>query len=99
LAYASPYEGSYIVVYFTRLRDTVSPENVSALLAHVMVHEIAHILQGVSQHSEEGMMKQRWALRDLLDMKRRSLSFSMHDILLIHRGLERRNAIALAQAH
>jgi hypothetical protein len=33
LAYASPYKGSYIVVYFTRLRGTVSPENVSAILS------------------------------------------------------------------
>jgi hypothetical protein len=98
LAYASPYEGRHIVVYFKRLRETVSPGSVPALLAHVMAHEIAHILQGVAQHSPEGMMKRRWAKRDLVDMKWRPLPFSADDIVLIHRGLERRTALALAQS-
>jgi hypothetical protein len=98
LAYASPYGESHIVVYLTRLRETVSPQSVSALLAHVMVHEIAHILQGVDQHSPEGMMKQRWTTRDLADMRWRSLPFSAGEILQIHRGLQRRNAVAMAQS-
>jgi hypothetical protein len=98
LAYASPYEGSHVVVYFTRLRDSVSPQGVSPLLAHVMVHEIAHILQGVVQHSSEGMMKQKWTTRDIVDLKWRPLPFGASDILLIRLGLRRRNAIALTQA-
>ena len=66
MAYASPYEGSHVVLYFTRLREAISAESVSVLLAHVMVHEVAHILQGVAQHSADGMMKERWTSRDIV---------------------------------
>jgi hypothetical protein len=98
LAYASPYGESHIVVYFTRLCETVSPQSVSVLLAHVMVHEIAHILQGVDQHSTEGIMKQRWTTRDLVDMRWHPLPFSADEVQLIQRGLQRRNAVTMARA-
>jgi hypothetical protein len=47
MAYASPYEGSHITVLIDRIEKMRTPSNV---LAHVMVHEITHILQGISRH-------------------------------------------------
>jgi hypothetical protein len=29
----------------------------NALLAHVMAHEITHVLEGIDRHSSEGVMK------------------------------------------
>ncbi len=97
LAYASPYEGVHIVVYFDRVREAESPANVPTLLSHVMAHEIAHILQGADQHSREGIMKRRWESADYMQMRKGSLRFSSEDILLIQHGLDRRAGLASAQ--
>jgi hypothetical protein len=59
LAFAQPYRGTYIEIFYDRVRATVPAESVPHLLAYVLVHEIAHILQGVARHSETGIMKAR----------------------------------------
>src|SRR5262249_54202479 len=51
LAYALPYEGSHIVIFYDRLQQKVKPAQMSQLLAHVLVHEVTHILQGIHRHS------------------------------------------------
>jgi len=38
----------------------------SSLLGHVMAHEVGHILQGTTQHSESGIMR-RWTGQDFRD--------------------------------
>jgi hypothetical protein len=43
LAYAQPYEGVHIQVFYDRIKYKPAP---AELLAHVLVHEITHILQG-----------------------------------------------------
>ena len=35
------------------------------LLAHVLVHEITHVLEGVDRHTGQGVMKARWTEDDL----------------------------------
>ena len=42
-AYALPYEGVHIRIFWDRIDGELAPREV---LAHVMVHEITHILQG-----------------------------------------------------
>lgn len=44
-AYALPYQGDQIAVLYGRVEQTVVPFVVPNLLAHVLVHEITHILQ------------------------------------------------------
>jgi hypothetical protein len=63
LAFARPYEGVHITVFFDRIQGDASPDK---LLAHVMAHEVTHLLQGVSRHSETGVMKARWMGKDLI---------------------------------
>jgi len=46
LAYARPYEGTYIEVFCDRVAKTAGAETLPHLLAHVLVHEITHILEG-----------------------------------------------------
>jgi hypothetical protein len=90
LAYALPYEGVHIGIFWDRIK--AAGPYPRQLLAHVMVHEITHILQGSNGHSEEGIMKAHWSERDKSDMQARPLGFSQQDVLLINRGMDARAA-------
>ena len=88
LAYALPYEGIHIVVFYDRIKGQVRDPVVPILLAHVRVHEITHILQGVSLHSASGVMKAKFSEADHYEMRRKGLGFTKEDIDLIHIGLD-----------
>jgi hypothetical protein len=88
---ARTYEGVHIRVFWDRLRlPRCSPQ----LLAHVMVHEITHILQGVARHSAEGIMNLRWTDEERSALERKPLGFTEADVDLIHRGMDARGARA-----
>ena len=91
LAFALPYEGVHITVFYDRVERAaefcLSPND---LLAHVLVHEITHLLEGISRHSETGIMKPHWTLQDVRGMRRRPLAFTEEDAELIRTGLARR---------
>jgi hypothetical protein len=94
LAYALPYEGTHIVIFHDRVQAAMrDPEDVTKLLAHVLAHEVTHILEGVSRHSAEGVLKAHWTPRDFSQMYWKPLQFADEDVALIHRGLERRAAL------
>ncbi len=90
LAYALPYEGIHIRVFADRIKRLVNANSMPILLAHVMAHEITHILQGVHRHSACGIMKEKWNHEDYQDMVWKPLAFTEYDVRLIHSGLERR---------
>jgi hypothetical protein len=90
LAYARPYEGTHIKVFLDRVVQTTEPRRRPALLAHVLVHEVGHILEGVNRHSEQGVMKARWDEFDFMQMSWKPLPFAPLDVLLIHTGLDAR---------
>jgi hypothetical protein len=83
LAYALPYEGT---------KGQVDGSMVPMSLAHVLVHEITHILQRVGRHSASGVMKARFNETDHAKMKGKGLGFTKEDIDLIHIGLDWRQA-------
>lgn len=60
-----------------------------ALLAHVLVHEIVHVLTGDGGHSPAGMMKAHWNPADCDEMLRRGLPFTPADAVLARAGAER----------
>jgi hypothetical protein len=95
LAYARPYDGAPIEVFYDRIM-AAEPRRVPTLLAHVLAHEVAHILQGVNRHSEEGIMKARWNEGDHREMSWKPLPFTSEDVELIQRGLDAR-ALRLAK--
>jgi hypothetical protein len=96
LAFARPYEGVHITVFYDRLRAATEPELTPNLLAHVLVHEITHILQGTCRHSDTGIMKARWTHTDYMEMGQKPLSFTEEDVQLITTGLaERANSRGL----
>jgi hypothetical protein len=88
LGSATPFEGIHIRVFYDRIRSEVVPRPV--LLAHVLVHEIAHILRGTDRHSGSGIMKAVWTHQDHLQMLTGTLPFTPQDVEMIHRGLAAR---------
>jgi hypothetical protein len=91
-AFALPYEGVHIQAFYDRIKGSAGPPRLPSLLAHVMVHEITHILQGIHRHSETGLMKAQWSREDLLTMAWKPLAFGDEDVYLIHFGWKKRAA-------
>ena len=79
LAFAKPYlhEGPCVTVLMDRLQDEAdrNPQTTGILLGHVLAHEIGHVLQAIERHSETGLMKERWSMREISDMWRGSAAF------------------------
>jgi hypothetical protein len=92
LACAFVYKGEHIQVFYDRIALSYSGDLLSYVLAHVFVHEIAHILQGIDRHSNSGIMKAFWSPDDCTLMKTGQLRFTAWDIELIHDGLAVRAA-------
>jgi hypothetical protein len=87
IAYSQPFEGVHITILWDRLRGAPDSAVMTGLLAHVLVHEITHILQRMNHHSREGIMKANWTREDILQMLQKPLSFDPEDVRLIHLGL------------
>jgi hypothetical protein len=97
LAYALPYEGRHIVVFYDRLQQS-DPNLVSRLLAYTLAHEITHILEGITRHSRRGIMKAHWDREDRFQIGLGNLEFAAEDVDLIYRGLVRRIAASTVAA-
>ena len=52
-------------------------------LGKVLAHEIAHVLEGVSRHSKEGVMKAIWDDRQCAELAKGPLPFAAEDIARI----------------
>ena len=75
-AFARVYEGVHITVFWDRVHRTRSSLAAGAVLGHVLVHEITHILQGIDRHSETGVMKAGWTGEDFFQMTWKPLPFT-----------------------
>lgn len=92
LACAQVYEGVHIRVFWDRLQNTVSGASPlgTFLLAHVMAHEITHVLERIDRHSESGLMKASWTKSEIEGMGVHPLSLAFEDVQLIRQGLLKR---------
>ncbi len=90
------YQGQDITVFYDRVKQAGVPAAMPTLLAHVLVHEITHILQGINRHSDSGVMKAHWAAGDYMAMLQKPLPFTEKDVDLMHRGLALRAERAVA---
>ncbi|HZS57506.1 MAG TPA: hypothetical protein VFA65_24110 [Bryobacteraceae bacterium] len=93
-AYALPYEGTRVEVFYDRIHAEFGTLT-SVVLAHVLVHEITHILQGVARHSARGVMKPKWDNADFARMMNKPLPFAPEDVQLIYLGLAARRHVRL----
>lgn len=99
LAYAVPGQGTRIRLLYDRISENRSGKLLQCVLAHVLVHEITHILEGVCRHSDHGIMKAHWDENDFTDMVWQPLPFAGEDISLIRAGLLARTARAMFAAN
>jgi hypothetical protein len=94
VAFTFPFhgDGTAITVMSDRLLFLTAqrPKLRTVLLAHVLAHEIAHILQITNAHSETGVMKQHWTGEDYDKMEKRPLEFTRTDVELIQEGFRAR---------
>lgn len=88
LAFSRPYKNT-IVVFLSRVQ-LLDRYGASAVMAHVLVHEITHILQGIDRHSDTGIMKAHWSNYDCFQMGYKPLPFAPEDVNLIYQGLRAR---------
>ena len=88
LAYALPFEGNHIVVFYSRVKAAVSGDRcpVPKLMGYVLAHEITHLLQKCDCHSREGVMKGHWSRHDYSQMVYSLLQWAPEDIDLIQTG-------------
>lgn len=100
LALAKVYEGVHILVFWDRIERHAHFAPTVMVLAHVLVHEITHILEGIDRHSESGVMKAQWTVEDYHAMASKPLPFAPMDVELIQGGLApRTGAVAMAAAN
>ena len=92
--YALPYEGVHIRVFYDRIQRAADSSLTPTVLAHVLVHEIAHVLERVARHSDSGIMKAAWTDRDYRQM-RVGLSFAPEDVALIQLGMSAPSRVAV----
>ncbi len=88
--------GMRIEVFYNRVRASGPAILAPFILAHVLVHEITHVLEGVERHSDAGVMKASWNADDFRQMARSPLPFAAEDIHLIQAWTERHGRILLA---
>lgn len=85
-AFATPYTGGNVTVFYNRVQRAAGWTDTSVLLAYVMVHEIAHVLERSDHHSSFGVMKAEWTNMDYLEMANRSLGFAEEDVRLLQQS-------------
>jgi hypothetical protein len=92
LAYATVGSQQVVAIhlFYNRIMSRRDSDLKRALLAHVMVHEITHVLEGLARHSSEGIMKANWDEADFKAMMARPLHFAPEDVRLVsaHFGME-----------
>jgi hypothetical protein len=87
LGYALPYEGNHVVLFWDRIATAANRLTFPFLLGHVLVHEVTHILEGVTHHSDTGVMKAKFAPADIDAMVVHPLPFTEADLQLIQLGM------------
>ncbi len=99
LASTAAYGEAHIRIYLDRIKNACQESSRlrTALLAHAMAHEITHILQGVSHHSETGLMKAAWTQLEIEQMAIEPATLTAEDVHLIRVGLAKRGVRQLEE--
>src|SRR5690242_7307428 len=90
-AFTEPFAPERVIIVFADRIAAITelrPDLKAPVLAHVLVHEIGHVLLRSNAHSPTGVMKARWSSADYSEMLRRPLRFEPEDAELIQTGLK-----------
>ncbi|MBM3786054.1 MAG: hypothetical protein FJW30_16970 [Acidobacteria bacterium] len=90
LAQARFGQGRELWIFLDRVRNVNGATMFTRVLAHVIVHELVHLLQRSNRHTEEGIMKARWDAADYEAIRRGTMRLSETDVELLHAGLAKR---------
>jgi len=87
-----------INVYWDRVQYEAVSLRVPALevLAHIIAHEIGHLLLGPNSHAPAGIMAARWRSRDLIHIFQGGLSFTPRECELIQAVRKRQDERGLS---
>jgi hypothetical protein len=88
LAKSFPFGGTHVVVFYDRIKRDFPESARGIVLAHVLAHEIIHMLIGSNWHAESGVMKAYWTREDYIRMIYKPLPFTTADLSLISEGLK-----------
>lgn len=72
--------GQYATTYAKAVQAVASESNVSMhlVLGHAIAHEIGHCVLG-RRHAVSGLMRARWTRRDMEQIRRATLNFSLEE--------------------
>jgi hypothetical protein len=91
LAFARPYarDGVRVTIFYKDVSNAGRhlPRAEAAILAHVLVHEITHVVEGVARHSKTGVMRPYWTDRDFAEMMFKPIRFAELDVLLLQNAI------------
>jgi hypothetical protein len=83
-------QGAYCDVFLEPMEEVRQLYAVSLdlLLGHVVAHEVAHLLLGLHSHSVNGVMRARWGLQAMEELKRGTLEFNPRQAAVMVERLE-----------
>jgi hypothetical protein len=87
LAFSTPFDPNPVITVLYDHIDAIRPVFRARLLAHVLAHEIGHVLMRMDIHSADGVMKAHWTDSDVAHMALAPLPFMSADKDRIRRGL------------
>jgi hypothetical protein len=85
-----PQQADVFFASIEHFRET-SSASISAILGHVMAHELGHLLLGQKSHSETGIMQARWEGPQLRQLSMGALRFGKHESERIRNRLSNPN--------
>jgi hypothetical protein len=69
------------------LLSTGREASASAILGHVLAHEIGHVLLGTTKHSDSGLMKAWWTPDQIGGMRVIYQGFTSSEAEMVHRNV------------
>ena len=69
------------------------PASFHVVLAHVIAHEITHVVQVTDRHSDHGIMKAIWTAADVAQIESSGLGFTPQDVEFIRQGFDYRRRL------
>jgi hypothetical protein len=87
IAFSTPFDADPVITVLYDRIDAIRPVFRARLLAHVLAHEIGHVLMRMDIHSAEGVMKAHWTSADVARMAHAPLEFTSADKDSIRLGL------------
>ena len=85
-----PYDGVHVEIFYDRMQGAAADSMLTALVGHVLAHEIAHVLGGTDAHSS-GVMQPQFSREDIRRMTVVPLRIPEAYIIVLQDGVRTRH--------